>query len=53
MARGRKQLGAEKKSEVISIRITEKQKELINKNPFLKEQIREKVLELLEHYQQK
>ena len=50
MARGRKQKGKEKKSEVISFRITEKHKELLEKNPWLKDELKRDILKFLDAF---
>ena len=53
MARGRKKLSKHKESKVISFRISLEEYEVIEKNKFLKKEIKETISELLEHYKQK
>lgn len=50
MARGRKKQEIHKESKVISFRISLEEYEVIEKNKFLKKEIKEKISELLEHY---
>ena len=52
MVRGRKKQEIHKISKVISFRISVEQYNIINKNKFLKKEMKEKILELLEHYKQ-
>ena len=53
MTRGRKKQEVHKESKVISFRISLEEYEIINKNKFLKKEIKQKITELLEHYEQK
>ena len=50
MTRGRKKQEIHKISKVISFRISLEEYKVIQKNPFLKKDIKQNILELLEHY---
>lgn len=52
MVRGRKKQETHKESKVISFRISFEEYKIIEKNPFLKKEIKEKISELLQHYNQ-
>ena len=52
MVRGRKKQDIHKESKVISFRLSLEDYKVIEQNPFVKAEIKSKILELLEHYKQ-
>lgn len=52
MTRGRKKQGEKKKEEVISFRVTTEQKQVLIKNPWLKEELKKEVIHFLNAYKE-
>ena len=52
MARGRKKIDNPKQSKVISFRISLEESNVLEKNPWIKKELKKEISNLLQHYKQ-